>query len=110
MSPDFLNKLNSRALNDSITPSSHRIEILMSESQSDRDLDYVWNSLDPNIMQLFVSNTQRLKEDKLKRFRNSIINLLANYKPSEISKLDADCIKNDGKIDRNKLDHILNDE
>ncbi|QQG41207.1 MAG: hypothetical protein HYV90_03445 [Candidatus Woesebacteria bacterium] len=86
-----------RAVDDAIHPKITDINVLI-------------QNLPQELMDEFISNTGRSKKDKFRKFKRQLSLLVEDYKPTDLLKMSAECIKNDGGIDIQKLEEILDEE
>jgi len=107
MTADLVLRLKSRfgAESRQLTP-NRAIKIIRSTSSL--------NSIDPNdLAEQVLSNLLPEVEDKLvsdlkrEKFKKRIEVLLDEYTTSQLAKMDAECLKDDGRIDTIRLDEIL---
>ena len=109
MSPDLTDwirtSLNSQ--NRNISPRIITDMIKASTHQNDKEeqIDAIWDNIDSEIR-----TKLNHKGYKIKRFRESIADLLNHYSSTDILRMDISCIKSGGGINKEALEHILFDE
>jgi hypothetical protein len=108
---EIIDKVDSKIIpeQDIITP--NRINHFITHPEQNHiSGEALWDEMPPEIKGVFISGKGNLKKDKkYRRFILSLEELLDAYKPIDIMKMDEDCIRKDGTIDKSALDDLLED-
>lgn len=88
-----------------VTP--NQILQIINSHEEDESVESAFRNFHEEVFDEFVSNTGREKTDKLKKFRKQIVQLLKEYSFSDVIKINALCIENDGRINRKTFEELL---
>ena len=104
MTADLITRLRSRFSSESHNLTPNRIGIIRKMTAGSRIADpndpaeQVLRNLLPEVKSKLVSDR------KVEKFKIRVTRLLDSYTPEQLSKMDADCLKDDGRIDTSKFE------
>lgn len=106
-----LERLYQQVAGEIKTPTPNRVLHILGRPEAGRlTADEFFQTLPPEIQEEFLSRKGNPKQEKLKKFYKNLEDLFEEYSPTDIIRMDVDCIKKDGSIIRERLDEILEND
>lgn len=105
---ESLSRLYRQVAGEVKTPTPNQILHILGRPEAGRlTPEEFFQTLPPEIQEEFLSRKGNAKVEKLRKFHKNLADLLEEYNPSNLLKMDVSCIKKDGSVIRERLDEIL---